>query len=484
MLANDSARRQRIIVRSVDALLSNLVPDVWHDIDADVVRPFRARDLQQNAGGWFPITITHHTVSYQRLLHSFYIPLVLDAMPTDTVVCTSRSARDAIGLVLDHVSEQLSRRFETRVKFRGRLEVIPLGVDTEIFQPRDAVDARLQLGLPRDAFILLWNGRVSFIDKADLLPIVRVFSDLVVAHPSRRLHFVLAGGERAGENAYAAIRQYARQLHIAEAVQILGEIDLRLRPQLYNAADVFVSPADNVQETFGITPLEAMACGVPQVVADWDGYRDTVQHGATGFLVPTYWSACAEDLEPAYPILDPGLFDHLSISQSVVVDPGALRNYLDELIRNQDLRSRMRLMSRRRAVEMFAWQHVISQYEQLWGELAALPHSYAGVGRWYLPSSDVYRGYPSQMVPSSAWVRLTQAGKAVLRGGELLPCYWLRADMIDLKVAHNLLHKLETCKFSIEVLARELSAEISMSVPRLRRHIMWLVKYGFAKFQG
>ena len=54
-----------------------------------------------------------------------------------------------------------------------------------------------------------------------------------------------------------------------------------------SAADVFISLVDNIQETFGITPLEAMASGLPVVVSDWDGYRHTVRDGEEGFLIPT-----------------------------------------------------------------------------------------------------------------------------------------------------------------------------------------------------
>ena len=52
------------------------------------------------------------------------------------------------------------------------------------------------------------------------------------------------------------------------------------------AADVFCSPADNLQETFGISVLEAMASRLPVIASDWNGYRDLVQHGQTGWIVP------------------------------------------------------------------------------------------------------------------------------------------------------------------------------------------------------
>ena len=52
------------------------------------------------------------------------------------------------------------------------------------------------------------------------------------------------------------------------------------------AADLFCSPADNLQETFGLSVLEAMASSLPVVASDWNGYRDLVLHGRTGWLVP------------------------------------------------------------------------------------------------------------------------------------------------------------------------------------------------------
>ena len=52
------------------------------------------------------------------------------------------------------------------------------------------------------------------------------------------------------------------------------------------AADLFCSPADNLQETFGLSVLEAMASSLPVVASDWNGYRDLVVHGSTGWLVP------------------------------------------------------------------------------------------------------------------------------------------------------------------------------------------------------
>jgi D-inositol-3-phosphate glycosyltransferase len=79
-----------------------------------------------------------------------------------------------------------SRETGARLAFRGRLEVIPLGVDTERFTPGDPAEARVRLGLPRSARLLLWLGRFSAHDKADLLPTLRLFRDFRAPTPSAR----------------------------------------------------------------------------------------------------------------------------------------------------------------------------------------------------------------------------------------------------------------------------------------------------------
>ena len=60
-----------------------------------------------------------------------------------------------------------------------------------------------------------------------------------------------------------------------------------LRTRAWVSADVFCSLSDNIPETFGLTTIEAMAAGLPVVVTDWDGYKDTVRDGIDGFAVPT-----------------------------------------------------------------------------------------------------------------------------------------------------------------------------------------------------
>lgn len=60
-----------------------------------------------------------------------------------------------------------------------------------------------------------------------------------------------------------------------------------VRFAVWKVADGFTSLSDNIQETFGLVVVEAMASGLPVVASDWNGYRDLVVPGETGWLVPT-----------------------------------------------------------------------------------------------------------------------------------------------------------------------------------------------------
>src|ERR1700676_1499624 len=107
---------------------------------------------------------------------------------------------------------------------------------------------------------------------------------------------------------------------------------------LLASADVLLSPSDSVQESFGLTPIEAMSSGLPQIVADWDGYRDTVVDGEPGFRVPTYWTDCSGDLRDTGTISG-WTFDHLCLGQSVAIDISKMCERIQLLADNEDLRA-------------------------------------------------------------------------------------------------------------------------------------------------
>src|SRR5262249_2977175 len=323
----------------------------------------------------YPVTILTHGFSLHSMLYDGFLRLLLEGTyPCDSLICTSRASRTAMANILDQVAEQFNRKFHADIRYRGRLDSIPLCVDTEKFRPQDKTLLRKRLKLPKDAIILLYMGYVSVL-KADLLPLLQVFRRLLKQHQGRQLLLVIAGTR---DTLYGqTLEQCIKEFSLSKDVRLMDSVSDETKYALTAAADVFVSPGDSIQESIGITPIEAMACGVPQVVADWDGYRDTVSHGETGSLVPTYWTKCDSDLADTGHLLG-WEFDHLALGQSVAIDVEAFQSHLQTIIENEQLRRTMGENSRRRAEALYSFPAVVKRYEELWSELAIIAR---GLGR-------------------------------------------------------------------------------------------------------
>ena len=117
-----------------------------------------------------------------------------------------------------------------------------------------------------------------------------------------------------------------------------------VRQDIWFAADFFISLSDNVQETFGLVPIEAMAAGLPVVVSDWDGYRESVRDGIDGFTVPTWQPGPGAGTDLAQMYASNHLtYDHYigAASQGVAVDINACAEAFSRLIGDPELRRRM-----------------------------------------------------------------------------------------------------------------------------------------------
>lgn len=343
--------------------------DIWYDPrpQGDCRGPF---NLRARSAARYPIVLTHHSLAYPSYLHSFFLPLHLaGSRVCDAVVCTSKAARRAVEHLLALTGEHLAETSGAARRYKGHLPVIPLGVDVEIFKPRSREVIRDQLRVARDALVLLTVGRISTLDKGDLAPLLGVFAQLRRTNPEVNLQMIVAG--TAFDATVEALQGYAAQLGVADAVRFVDPLDPFDAHLWYSAADVFVSPADNVNETFGLTVIEAMACGIPQVVSDWDGYRDTVVDGVTGFLVPTWTAWSSDELDAEALVTGDSWELGLKLAQTTAVDVGHLHKFIELLIRDESLRTRMAIASRKRAVDLYAWPHIAGAYASLWGELGA-----------------------------------------------------------------------------------------------------------------
>ena len=160
--------------------------------------------------------------------------------------------------------------------------VVMHGVDTEVFHPApDRAALRRALGLDPDAVLIGCFGRVRAQKGVDLL--VRAGLRLLPDRP--RAQIILTGRVTPDNRAFAdGLLAEIRAAGLESRIRFLGELPWDQVVRHYQALDLFAAPAR--WEGFGLTPLEAMACGVPAVAARVGAYETLIRDGITGSLVP------------------------------------------------------------------------------------------------------------------------------------------------------------------------------------------------------
>jgi glycosyltransferase involved in cell wall biosynthesis len=198
------------------------------------------------------------------------------------------------------------------------ITVIPFGLDTEDFAPRDQVLARGMLGVPHDARVVLFvaepiTRRIKGF--ALLAQALNGLGDL-----SNLLLLSVGSGQ-------PPVKVQVPHLH-------LGHIrNSRLRSLVYSVADVFVIPS--LQENFPLTALEALACGTPIAGFAVGGIPEIVRTGSTGLLAPVW-------------------------------DVAALRVIIRNLLQDPARRAQMAADCRRIAVEEYALEEQVQRYLELY----------------------------------------------------------------------------------------------------------------------
>jgi D-inositol-3-phosphate glycosyltransferase len=253
-----------------------------------------AADLKRDLG--VPFVVTFHALGKVRRLHQ----KAADQFPEERFGIEERVVAEA-----DHIIAECPQDEEDLIKLYNadpeRVIIIPAGFDPAEFWPISKPLARVALEIPPHENVVLHLGRL--VPRKGIDTVVQGFARLV-HHHGVEARLVIVGGESDEPDAQVTpeigrLREVARREGVDDLVHFAGRRGRDRLKYFYSAADVFVTTP--WYEPFGITPLEAMACGTPVVGANVGGIKFTVRDGETGYLVPPHDPNClAERLAHLY----------------------------------------------------------------------------------------------------------------------------------------------------------------------------------------
>jgi glycosyltransferase involved in cell wall biosynthesis len=451
------------------------------------IRRGHGGDRAYSLAGWI------HTLAPPTMRQIIAASATAPTHPWDALICTSPSVRDNMEQMFGGWGEHLAARTGGKPPPHPALPVIPLGVDGPAMAAlADRPDARARLraalGLAEADIRVLWVGRLSYFEKAFPQPMFKAVQQARAA-TGAKVVFAMAGwfpspGDR--DHFETAARAHAPDV----PVRFEDGNDAARLGDLWAGADIFLSLVDNIQETFGITPLEAMAAGLPVVASDWDGYRFTVRHGIEGFLIPTLLGGAGGGIGAALVerhILELASYQAYvgAVAQHTAVHIGHAAEALAELIRRPDRRRRMGQAGRARVAEMFDWPVVARQIHALTDELAQIRATAADPAAGV--AADPVRGDPfkafigfaSQPLGLDSWLSVppgVTAADVIATSGVGL----------DAAFAH-LRTGPDVCAEALERIARAgrmQVREVLLTFPIPQRRALelglaWMAKYGF-----
>lgn len=373
----------------------------------------------------FSICGVTHTTAEHVVMDGLGESVLAPTQAWDALVCTSTQVRAMVERLMDNFADYLAARSGGKAVRPIRLPLIPLGVDCDVFaatpeRKREGAALRKSLGIAEEDVVVLFVGRLTHIEKANPLP---MFLGLEAAakRAKRKVHLLQAGWF-AGPEMEKTFKNGASRFAPSVTHHWIDARKPEYRYTAWAAGDIFTSLSDNIQETFGLTPIEAQAAGLPVVVSDWDGYRDTVAHGEQGFTVPSFMPppGTAGDIALRYAAGVDGYGRYcMATSQSIAIDIDAAAEAYRRLIEDADLRAKMGAAGVANARSRFDWKIVIRAYQDLWRELAearrSAPESMpAEAGKPLHPLRDdpftLFAEYPTAFVAGETMAALAPGG--------------------------------------------------------------------------
>lgn len=444
-------REERVFIRTLRELPAALSKTPFHCFHlSDPVSNFSDLQMLRNhyACAPFPITAPVHSMSYNAMGPSFLQHIWPGTTPQDAIIVTSRSAKT----VMERFYGMLRKnyRLPSECFFQPALEHIPLGVDhSSMPSPEEkchlGAQLRRELGLAADTVVFLVFARLSYQAKMDFLPVLRACKEAeCIGLQPGTYHVILAGWSTESDKDFLEkYKCFARNLKIGLTVFECPTAKKRL--EIYAAADVFLSPSDNMQETFGLTLLEAAAAGLPVIASDYDGYKDLVLPGKTGFLIRTIGPDVAEDSNwRSHALL--ALETLALFAQQTAVDIPEMARSMTLLAHNPEKRRAMGAAGRLFSLG-FSWRSVLERYVKVWDDLAARAVTDFEALRTVMHPlgvdyTNIFGDYVTErlsgLIERSAVVRLTPSGEAVMHEKDFPVIY----EVVERHISPDKLHEV------------------------------------------
>ena len=280
-----------------------------------------------------PFVVTFHALGRVRRLHQGDA----DEFPEERFAIEDRAVAEA-----DHIIAECPQDEEDLIKLYNadpaKVSIIPGGFDPTEFWPIAKPLARAALGLPTDERVILQLGRM--VARKGVDTVIRGFAALVKQYGIKARLIVVGGDSEEPDPSVTPelrrLQRIAKKEGVSRLVTFAGRQGREALKFYFSAADVFVSTP--WYEPFGITPVEAMACGTPVIGSNVGGIKFTVRDGETGYLVPAH-------------------------------DPDAVAERIAHLFKHPKLLTVFGQQGIRRANDLFTWQKVTSSVAALYEEV-------------------------------------------------------------------------------------------------------------------
>jgi glycosyltransferase involved in cell wall biosynthesis len=306
----------------------------------------------------WPVLGMTHDLADRRVFEALVLYGTLTRARSDTIICASRTAQR----ILEHYTSCID---ESIRPIGLHLPIVSHGVDARTIKRVPKREARLELGLSESEIVFLYFGRISLWQKADLRGLVRTFCE---RFRGRRATLIIAGSA-VNEDGNPDVSALMDEIRVWTSwtnckVKVYTNVDVSWKQTLHSAADIFVSPSNSLQETFGLSIAEAMLYQLPVVATKWSGYQDIVVDKATGFLINTNVVLDAY-VAASHPYMS-GHQRALQTVRAVKIDWNAYAEKMDALYQSDDLRIRLGLAGAVRARQLFSVEMMMISYQHIW----------------------------------------------------------------------------------------------------------------------